>query len=505
MKNNRLTASLFIGLAAFLSGHEAAADWPMFGWSIFNTADNVAESIISRTNVSRLKPKWIATVGGDVSARPAVVGGVVYFPDWGGNLQALDAATGTVVWQNQLSAYGLPAKTVARSSPAVVNGTLYIGALTGAWLLAVDAATGTLKWKTSLDTHPHAILTGSPTVSNGVIYIGVASTEEGVASLPGYQCCSFRGSVVAVSATTGAILWKSFMVPPNYSGGAVWGSNPVVDLVHQSVIVGTGNNYATATDPAYQACIANGKTEAQCLSPADHLDSVLALDVATGKVKWAKRLWSTDDWNTACQTDMPGTGNCPTGAGPDYDFGSAPNEFAIGQRTVVGIGQKSGIYSAFDIDTGQIIWSRWVGPGSSLGGMMWGSASDGTRIYVSIGDASGKAYAGGTAGSWAALDAVTGAVLWRTQDPHGAVDIAPMTATNGVVYAGSMGAGAGWSNMLALDATTGKILWKFPSGGSVIAGAVVSDGVVYWGSGYSHFGPQFKGNNKFYAFSIDGK
>jgi polyvinyl alcohol dehydrogenase (cytochrome) len=501
----RLSAAfLLIGLAAQV--RVATADWPMFGWNVSNNANNVTELGISRGNAPRLKPKWVATVGGDVSARAAVVNGVVYFPDWGGNLQALDGATGAVIWRNQMSSYGLPANTVARSSPVVMNGSLYIGALRGGWLLAIDAATGALKWKTSLDTHPHAIVTGSPTIANGVLYVGVASTEEGVASLPGYVCCSFRGSVAAVDAATGAILWKTYMAPPNYSGVAVWGSNPVVDVKHQVVVVGTGNNYATPTDPAYQTCIANGATEAKCLSGADRVDSVVALNIETGKIKWAKRLWTQDDWNTACLTQLPGTGNCPTAAGPDYDFGSAPNEFFIGELAVVGIGQKSGIYSVFDIDSGQMLWSRWVGPGSSQGGMMWGSATGGPGyIFVSIGDASGKAYAGGTAGSWAALDSQTGNVIWRTSDLHGAVDVAPVAAVNSVVFVGSMAAAAGQSNMYALDALTGHILWKFPSGGSVAAGAAISDGVVYWGSGYSHLGPPYKGNNKFYAFSVDGK
>jgi polyvinyl alcohol dehydrogenase (cytochrome) len=500
-----LSAVLCLALAASAPRYGAAADWPMFGQDLANTANNESETVISRQNASHLKPKWIATTGGDVSARPAVVGGVVYFPDWGGNLQALNAATGSVLWRTQLSTYGLPANTIARSSPAVVGGVLYIGTLTGAWLLAIDAPTGKLIWKTSLDAQPHAIITGSPTVAAGVVYIGIASTEEGVASLAGSKCCSFRGSVAAVNATTGTVIWKTFTTPQNYSGVAVWGSSPVVDAARKSVFVATGNNYAKPTDPAYLTCIANGGTEPGCLSPNNHVDSVLSLDMATGAVKWAKRLRDDDDWNTACFTDMPGVGNCPKGAGPDYDFGSAPNEYPVGTKMNIGAGQKSGIYSAFDADTGLLLWSRQVGPGSPMGGMMWGSATDGTRIYVSIGNSTGQTYPGGTAGSWAALDAITGKILWQTSDLHGGIDIAPMAVANGVVYGGSMGADPGQSNMLALDATTGKILWKYPSGGSVIAGAVIANGVVYWGSGYSHLGALYKGNNKFYAFSIDGK
>jgi polyvinyl alcohol dehydrogenase (cytochrome) len=506
MTRSRVGASLVsVSAVLALSGPAGAVNWPMFGQNLANTANAGAETIISRSNAARLKPKWIATVGGDVSARPAVVNGVVYVPDWGGNLQALNAATGVTLWKHLISDYGLPAGTVVRASPAVSGGVLYVGTLTGATMLAIDAATGALKWKAVADTQPHAAITGSASVAAGVIYVGVASTEEGAASFPGYQCCFFRGNVTALNAATGGILWKTYMAPPNYSGTAVWGSAPVVDAARGSVFVGTGNNYAKPTDPAYLTCVGNGGTEGGCLSPDDHVDSVVALDMTIGAVKWAKRLRDNDDWNTACFTEMPGQGNCPAGAGPDYDFGSAPNEFHIGSMMAVGAGQKSGIYSTFNADTGAMIWSRQAGPGSPDGGMMWGSATDGTRVYVSIGNSTGQTYPGGNAGSWAALDVVTGKIVWQTPDLHAAVDMAPMTVSNGVVYAGSMGASPGWSNMLAIDATNGQVLWKYPSGGSVIAGAVVSGGVVYWGSGYSHLGPQFKGNNKFYAFSIDGK
>jgi polyvinyl alcohol dehydrogenase (cytochrome) len=229
---------------------------------------------------------------------------------------------------------------------------------------------------------------------------------------------------------------------------------------------------------------------------------MLALDMASGSVKWAKRLSTDDDWNVACFSDMPGKGNCPKGAGLDYDFGSAPNTISA---TEIGAGQKSGIYSAFDADTGALKWSRNVGPGSSLGGMEWGSATDGSHVYVAISNFNKEKYTAGTAGSWAALDADTGKILWQVSDPNSSIDLGPMGVSNGVVYAGSMSTAKDQSNMFALDAATGKVLWKFNSGASVNAGAVVSGGVVYWGSGYSNIGAPFTGNNKFYAFSVGGK
>jgi polyvinyl alcohol dehydrogenase (cytochrome) len=102
-----------------------------------------------------------------------------------------------------------------------------------------------------------------------------------------------------------------------------------------------------------------------------------------------------------------------------------------------------------------------------------------------------------TGGMWVALDPATGNVLWRTPDPNNILDMGYVSTANGVVYVGS-GAGAGTNNMLALDAATGKIKWGFDSGGSVLAGAAIVDGSVYWGSGY-YIGQD---NNKLYAFDL---
>jgi polyvinyl alcohol dehydrogenase (cytochrome) len=327
MKKGLLTASLFASAMAVSSWQMASArDWPMFGESVANTADGVGETAISPTNVGRLKVKWVAKTGGNVSARAAVVAGVVYFPDWGGNIWALKAATGKAIWHRQLSSYGLPAKTVARGSPAVINGVLYIGTQTSADMLAIDAKTGKLMWKTQIDTHPLALLTGSPAVFDGTVFVGVSSCEESAAGSATYKCCSFRGSIAAVNAATGKIVWKTFTAPEGYTGAGVWGSNPIVDSARKLVYIGTGNNYSKPKDPAYTKCVDGGGTEPKCLPPDDHFDSMLALEMATGKIKWAKRLSSDDDFNVACFTDMPGKGNCPKGpVGPDYDFGSAPN------------------------------------------------------------------------------------------------------------------------------------------------------------------------------------
>lgn len=498
-------------------------DWPMFGQNAANTASNQAEGLTAG-NVSQLKVKWTLTTAGDVSARAAVVNGVAYFPDWGGNLWAVNASTGSVVWSHQLADYvGAATGSVhSRTSPAVVGGIVYVGTQEGGAVLAINAASGTLAWKTRLEpADPFAVVTASPTVVNGVVYTGVASIAEG-GSIYGITISSVpaRGSAVALDASTGAIKWKTYTVPVGYSGGGVWGSNPVVDSARNTVFVGTGNNYTHPLNSAvssvagqtYGDCITAGGTAASCESADDHVDSVLALNLSTGAIKWAKKMviWGqygvtdgSDDWNVDCFFGGP---QCPANAGPDYDFASAPNEITYngkgGQTTIIGVGQKSGIYYALDPDTGAEKWRTQVGPGSSLGGMEWGSASDGKRIYVSIANLYGIPSAAGSAGSWAALDPATGAILWQKADPNGSIDIGPLAVANDVVYASSMGGAPGAQTMLALDASNGKTLWSFAAGSSVNAGATIANDMVLWGSGYAHLGiPGFTGNNKFYGFA----
>src|SRR6267154_5479761 len=130
----------------------SSADWPMFGLNTQNTASD--GRLLG--DPANLKVKWTFTTGGDVSARAAVVNGIVYFPDWGGNLWAVDAKTGAMVWGHQLTDYVpsiQPGQAVhSRTSPAVVGGIVYVGTQEGAWLLAIDAAHGALLWKTQLES-----------------------------------------------------------------------------------------------------------------------------------------------------------------------------------------------------------------------------------------------------------------------------------------------------------------------------------------------------------------
>jgi polyvinyl alcohol dehydrogenase (cytochrome) len=497
--------------------------WPSAGHDLQNTRNQNTESKISPTRVGGLALKWQFTTGGDVSATPAVDGNTVYFPDWAGNLYALNANTGAVVWQHKISDYtGVPGDVV-RATPAISGNSLIFGdqggndSVSGARVMAVSKQTGALLWVTKVDDHPMAIVTQSAVVvgdgTSNIAIVGVASSEELYAAfIPGYTCCNFRGSEMALNASTGQILWKTYTVPVGYSGGAVWGSTAAVDQGRGIVYTATGNNYSVPQSVIDCVTAAGNDPNAvqACMSPENYFDSILALDLYTGATKWATHAMPYDAWNVSC---IPGFGsnldNCPSPTGPDYDFGQGPALFSVRMagsskpRAMLGIGQKSGLYWALDPATGAVLWKTQAGPGGTAGGLQWGSATDGTRIYVADANSNSKPWtlpdgSTTTAGVWSALNPATGQILWQRADPKGYSLPAPLSTANRVLFGCSLDP---TGQMYALDPATGATLWQFTSGGSCNAGAAIVNGMVYWGSGYGRFGFGTP-NNKFFAFGL---
>jgi polyvinyl alcohol dehydrogenase (cytochrome) len=480
-------------------------DWASSGQNNHNTRDAASEHIVNAGNVGKLKPKWTFTTAGDVSAVATVVNGVAYVPDWGGKLWAIDTKTGKAIWSHDVSNYtGTPGST-SRTSPAYWHGELVIGTgnvlttdLSSAFEVGINARTGAMLWRTKTDGNAAAIMTGSPTIDNGIVYTGVSSKTEHVDIVP-----TFRGSVEALDARTGKILWKKYMAPPGFVGVAVWSSQPVVDHKTGLLYVTVGNSYTVPSG----YCVNPGQTNCKALPSDDYMDSVVALSLKTGKVVWAHHTLTADTWTLS----VPNTS-------PDFDFGAGANLYTTtikGKRTdVLGAGQKSGMYYALDPATGKEIWATQAGPGGTLGGIEWGTSTDGKRIYAAITNGSHKTYTYTTydgqkkttsGGLWTALDAATGKILWQTADPQGSKYITDgfVSSANGVVYAGSSG-----GDFYAFDAATGQIKWTFPSGGAVWSGAAIVNGTVYWGSGYDTTarGMPYNGNNnKFYAFSLNGR
>jgi polyvinyl alcohol dehydrogenase (cytochrome) len=200
-----------------------ATDWPFAGRDLSDTRDAPTERSISPATASTLKPRWTLTTGGDVTTTPTVVNGRMYVPDYGGNLWAVDKATGAVVWKNPISRYSGVAGDISRISPAYWGGRLVTGegvqglsSTLGAFMLGIDARTGNPLWRTQVDSDPTAIITTSPVAADGVAYVGVSSKAEAI-----NEPTTFRGSVLALDAVTGRVLWKQYTVPQGYTGGAV--------------------------------------------------------------------------------------------------------------------------------------------------------------------------------------------------------------------------------------------------------------------------------------------
>jgi len=516
-------------------------DWPMYGQNICNTRGSTAAGEpITTATVSKLKVKWMLTAAGDISATPAVVGGQLYVPDWGGNLNRIDAETGKVVWskntgdlimetsdvdagmyQALIASYTSP---LSRVTPVISGNNVIFGMGApgfSATMAAVDKDTAELKWKTALDSNEASLITSSPAIDDGIIYVGVSSGEEIATQIPMYPCCSFRGSVAALDATTGALKWQTYMIEDSvfykadkktrtgYAGAAVWSGTPTIDRNRHLVYVTTGNNYAVPSGAPNP------------LPKENHAEAIVALDLATGAIKWSRSM-------------IPKAGSVWTvanGKDPDYDFGGGVNLFQTTVNgtlmDVVGAGQKSGMYWALDANTGDTLWNTQVGPGGHLGGIHWSTAVDSHAVYLGVNDESGSAYTMGgsgpqagmktSVGSWAALDLAGGPgapgasnhgkIIWQIANPAmtaplkgGSVN-GPPAIINGVMFVGSMDA---MGMMYALDAATGKILWQYASGASVYSGAAIVNGVVYWGVGYpsSRLGLGTSGPTQLYAFDL---
>ncbi|HTJ56413.1 MAG TPA: PQQ-binding-like beta-propeller repeat protein [Devosiaceae bacterium] len=499
-----LTSASDFALAAE-RGVPVQPEWVSSGQNNHNTRYSASENKIDASNVGQLKPKWTFTTAGNVSATATVANGVAYVTDWGGKLWAIDTKTGKAIWSHDMTDYTGTTGAASRTSPAYSDGMLVVGTgnlltpnIAGAFAVAIDAKTGKMLWRTAPDDNPATILTGSATIDRGVVYIGLSSSTEHTKVTP-----TFRGSVVALDAKTGKVLWKTYMVPEGYNGAAVWMSQPVVDHKTGLLYVDTGNSYSV---PAGY-CVNPGQTNCKRLPSGAHIDSIMALELKTGKIVWFHHTLTADTWTVG-----------DPNSSPDYDFGAGPNLFTAtinGKRTdLVGAGQKSGMYYALEPATGKLIWATQAGPGGVLGGIEWGTSTDGERVYAAITNGSHKTYTyttydgqkkTTTGGLWTALDAATGKFVWQTGAPESPTYITDgfVSGANGVIYAGSSG-----GNFYALDAKTGEVKWSFPSGGAVWSGAAIVDGGVYWGSGYDTRArelPYDGNNNKFYAFSLDGR
>lgn len=456
---------------------------------------------LSRQEVPHLTLRWAFAFPQAIRARsqPAIAYGAVYVGGPEGTVYALDLASGCVRWTYHASAEVRTGMVIAAPGDHTAGPHLFFGDVIG-HVYSVDPLTGKLFWRVKVAEHPDATVTATPSLHEGTLYVAVSSLEEATAAANLHRgCCTFRGSVVALDARTGSVRWRTYTIDakpalvgrtpagtPVFapSGAPVWNS-PTIDARRGLLYVGTGDNYSRPAD--------------------DRSDAILAIRLSDGKIAWHRQMLTDDVWNAACM--VKGNPNCPARQGPDGDFG-ASTILATGPagRSLLLAGQKNGeIYGLDPESSGRILWRRRLGRGGIQGGVEFGMAAAGGRLFVPISDMrddrDGRTSASAAHPGLYALDVATGRSIWSAPAPDhcGARPFcdpgiaAAITAIPGVVFAGHLD-----GTLRAYDARSGRVLWQFDAlrkfntvsgaiaqGGSFDGpGPVVRAGYVLVNSGY---------------------
>ena len=316
------------------------------------------------------------------------------------------------------------------------------------------------------------------------MYVPMSSMETTTGAVLTYECCTFRGHVTALDANTGKKLWTTFVIPEESkprgknkqgvtlygpAGGSVW-NPPTVDPKRRRIYVGTGNG---VSEPATEGT-----------------DSVIAMEMETGKIVWQHQEFQGDVFINNCRpTGEPGD-NCPAKLGPDYDFGGSAlimHTLPDG-RDVIIAGSKGGLAVALDLDkNGVVVWRTNIAerPPSAAGLIVFGGASDGQNVYYGLNQ---------PGGGIAAVKLSDGSRPWTAKlAAAGPGNPAATSAIPGIVFTASSD-----GTLRALSTTDGTVLWQYNTardyetvngvgakGGNIgQAGATVAGGMVFIGSGY---------------------
>ncbi len=472
-------------------------EWNGWGNDILNDRFQSAKGAgLTADQVPNLKLKWAFGFPGaeEVYGQPTVAGGRVFLGVDTGAVYSIDAETGCVYWSYQADAgvrTAISIGSVKGKGPTKYG--VYFGDIR-ANVYMLDASTGKELWKVKVEDHPVAKITGAPTLYEDRLYVPVSSQEERSAGWSTvYPCCTFRGSVVALDATNGHTIWKTYPVQdpakpttknPNGvqqygpNGGAVWNS-PTIDPKNHAIYIGTGDAY---TKPVSR-----------------NTDAIMALDMKTGKVMWSIQDTENDAWLSGCGGEIK-SDNClsPDEIGPDYDFGASPilKSLPNGHRILVA-GQKSGMVWGHDPDReGTVVWKAQLVKKLALGMITFGGAADDQNAYFGL-----------RTGGVAAVKMETGEQKWFTPIPPAPGpgpkgETSAITAIPGAIFSG------GWDGMLrAFSTEDGHLLWQYnmihdyetvnhvpAKGGSMAApGPTVAGGMLFVGSGYV-FGAGTAGN-----------
>lgn len=494
------------------------AGLPMFGVDVRNTRRLTAQQArLDSEDLEHLELAWAIGFPDTTSLRssPVIVGDTMFYsPVQTGRLLALDVKKPCVKWVYD-------AGTELRTS--ISYGELGKGgrkALVLADALGrvhtVDPETGERIWVVDGRHSDGATITGAPVLHGDRIIVPVSGSGVGRGADPRYECCAEHGAVVALSAATGEKVWIFHTTPPakytgrlsrigvklrGPSGAPVW-STPTIDVERGLVYATSGQNTslpATATS-----------------------DAVLAIDLETGRLRWSFQALADDVWIIGCRIPWEQSGpNCPRpeeSVLKDFDFGAAAVLVPRADGTdVLLAGQKSGDLWALDPDTGERLWHQRFGQGTPLGGIHWGLAVDGERVFAPVND---PGFPGADHVAEPGMNAVnidTGEVAWRQPlvadcsearrqrfDKCGmryGFSAAPLVVDRSVI------AGAVDGRLYVYEGASGRVVFQYDTlrdfdtvngvsakGGSIDSQSVFAGaGMLFVASGYGGFG-QAPGN-----------
>ncbi len=476
--------------------HVAGPGWNGWGNGLGNNRfQSAAAAGLTPASVPQLQLKWAFGYPGGTSAygQPTVVAGRVFVGSDTGYIYSLDAASGCVYWSYRPQAGVRNAMTVGqikvRGRPRLA---VFFGDLK-ATAYAIDAHSGREIWKTRVEENFATRITAAPALHQGRLYFPISAWEGFQARVLDYPCCTAVGSVSALDANTGKVIWKTYTIAerphPTHknsrgvqqwapAGVPIW-NTPSIDAKRHAVYVGTGD---ASTYPAPSTS-----------------DAILALDTQTGKVLWSQQIYKDDSFIVGC-AGAGFTDNCPKVVGPDWDIPMSPMLKPVEDgRTLIVFGTKSGDILALDAaKQGETVWRvNAVGDsaerealrarGTANRGPIWGGALDDRYAYFGL-----------NAGGVAAMRLADGQREWYTP-LNSTADKRVTHAAAATVIPGVVFVGGSDGRLWALSSDDGRSLWSFETahafetvnavsahGGSISApGPTVAGGMLFVGSGYS--------------------
>jgi polyvinyl alcohol dehydrogenase (cytochrome) len=478
-----------------------------FGLGLHNLRrQSSAQAGLKTADFAQLELAWAVAFPQTPSMRsqPVVAGNTIFIAAAdAGRVYALDSQSGCVKWQFE-SPYPLRSSLsygeIEKSNPVIALGDSV------AAVLLIDAISGKQLWRTDIRQHETNRITGAPIIYKNRIFAPLSSVEINYAALDTYECCKAQGAVVALDLQTGKQLWVGHTMPPatkqklNRVGAQLWGpsgapiwSTPAIDEKRNVLYVGTGeNNSLPATETS---------------------DAIVAFDLDTGERKWAFQATKKDIWSYACRNGA----NCDFGDQAviaDHDFGGSVMIVKRKDgRDLLVAGQKSGTVWALDPDrNGALVWSQKIGVGGGNGGVHWGTATDGTRVFAPMNDRAPSPELPLSGPGLHALDIESGKTLWSRKaegdcsgdrkQRYSACDTRVGFSSAPLVVDGAVVQGSQDGILRVFDATSGATLWTFDTmrkfdtvnhvegnGGAIDSSPyVAANGTLFVVSGYARFG-----------------